>query len=223
MPRRRPKRGRLRLGCGSRVRPRPQGPNPVRARDVVRDRADDGRRFRMGCVPGERAREALAIRARRRLGSAEVLAGPTIGRGAPGRVRSGDGPRARRHRRRGVERRRGGRDGVRRAPARPGRTAASRASRRSSAASSPAARSSAPCARPGFRPRPGAGTATRWGRTRRSAGGLPRPSFASPAPQPGRPRHPSTGWPPCSPPTGMGTGPVIGVGQHNHSSSSRNS
>ena len=79
---------------GSCVRLRPERPNHVRAYDFVEDHTHDGR-FRTLCVVDEFTREALAIRARRRLGSAqvlEVLAELMLERGVPGHIRSDNGP-----------------------------------------------------------------------------------------------------------------------------------
>lgn len=95
MPQRQPKRGRLWLNDGSCIRLRPERPNHVWAYDFVEDRTRDGRKFRMLCVVDEFTREALAIRVARKLGSADVidvLADLFIARGAPGHMRSDQGP-----------------------------------------------------------------------------------------------------------------------------------
>jgi putative transposase len=95
VPRRQPKRGRLWLNDGSCVRLRPERPNHVWAYDFVEDRTRDGRKFRILCVVDEFSREALAIRAARRLGSPElidVLAELFIARGVPAHIRSDNGP-----------------------------------------------------------------------------------------------------------------------------------
>ena len=95
MPRRQPKRGRLRLNDGACVRLRPERPDHVWAYDFVEDRTRDGRRFRLLCVVDEFSREALAIRVARKLGSADVidvLSDLFILRGVPGHIRSDNGP-----------------------------------------------------------------------------------------------------------------------------------
>ena len=97
MPRRQPKRGRLRLGDGSRVRLRPERPNHVWAYDFVQDRTHDGRVLRMLVVVDEfTPRECLAIRVDRRLDSDDVLAvlAELFVRhgGPPEHVRSDNGP-----------------------------------------------------------------------------------------------------------------------------------
>jgi transposase InsO family protein len=91
VPRRQPKKGRLWLNDGSCVRLRPEQANHVWAYDFVQDRTHDGRTFRMLCVADEFTREALAIRVKRKLGSAEVLetlAELMLERGVPGHIRS---------------------------------------------------------------------------------------------------------------------------------------
>jgi putative transposase len=95
VPRRQPKRGRLRLNDGSCARPRPERPDHVWAYDFVEDRTRDGRRFRILCVVDEFTREALAIRVARKLGSADVTDVPAdlfIARGVPAHIRSDNGP-----------------------------------------------------------------------------------------------------------------------------------
>jgi putative transposase len=69
VPRRRPKRGRLWLSDGSRIRLRPCWPGHVWACDFVQDRTSDGRPFRMLTVIDEYTRECLAIVVARRLTS----------------------------------------------------------------------------------------------------------------------------------------------------------
>ena len=94
-PGRRSKTGRLRLGDGSCLRPRPERSNHVWAYDFVEHRTHDGRKFGMLCVVDEFTREALAILVKRRLSSSdvlEVLAEPVLARGTPSHVRSGNGP-----------------------------------------------------------------------------------------------------------------------------------
>ena len=63
--------------------------------DFVEDRTRDGRKIRLLNVVDEFTRECLAIRVGRKLGSADVidvLADLFIARGAPGHIRSDNGP-----------------------------------------------------------------------------------------------------------------------------------
>ena len=95
VPRRHPKRGRLWLNDGSRIRLRPERVNHVWAYDFVEDRTHDGRKLRMLCVVDEFSREALAIRVNRRLNSSDVietLADLMLERGTPTHIRSDNGP-----------------------------------------------------------------------------------------------------------------------------------
>jgi len=95
VPAKQPKRGRLWLNDGSCVRLRPERPNHVWSYDFVEGRTHDGRRFRMLNVLDEFTRECLAIRLDRRLKSTDVidlLSDLFILRGAPGHVRSDNGP-----------------------------------------------------------------------------------------------------------------------------------
>jgi putative transposase len=95
VPRKQPKRGRLRLGDGSCVRLRPERPNQVWAYDFVQDRTRDGKVLRMLVVVDEFTRECLAIRVGRGLTSDDVLAVLAelfVARGAPEHVRSDNGP-----------------------------------------------------------------------------------------------------------------------------------
>jgi putative transposase len=95
VPARQPKRGRLWLNDGSCVRLRPEWANHVWAYDFVEDRTRDGRKIRLLNVVDEFTRECLTIRVGRKLGSADVidvLADLFIARGAPGYIRSDNGP-----------------------------------------------------------------------------------------------------------------------------------
>jgi Integrase core domain len=77
------------------VRLRPERPDHVWAYDFAEDRTRDGRKFRLLCVVDEFTREALAIRAARKPGSAEVidvLADLFVARGVPAHIRSDQGP-----------------------------------------------------------------------------------------------------------------------------------
>src|ERR1700692_4254203 len=68
-----PKRGRLWLNDGSRVRLRPERPNHVWSYDFVADRTHDGKAFRMLCIIDEFSRESLAIRVARKLKATDVI------------------------------------------------------------------------------------------------------------------------------------------------------
>lgn len=95
VPVKQPRRGRLWLNDGSCVRLRPERPNHVWSYDFVEDRTHDGRKFRMLNVIDEFTRECLAIRIGRRLRSTDVidvLSDLFILRGAPGHIRSDNGP-----------------------------------------------------------------------------------------------------------------------------------
>lgn len=77
------------------MRLRAERPNHVWSYDFVKDRTQDGRKFRMLCVIDEFTRGALAIRVKRRLNSTDVLetlADLMILRGPPAYVRSDNGP-----------------------------------------------------------------------------------------------------------------------------------
>jgi putative transposase len=95
VPRRQPKRGRLRLNDGSCIRLRPCWPGHVWAYDFVQDRTRDGRPFRMLTVIDEYTRECLAIVVARNLTSDDVLRALTdllVERGPPDHIRSDNGP-----------------------------------------------------------------------------------------------------------------------------------
>ena len=95
VPGKQPKRSRLWLNDGSCVRLRPERPNHVWSYDFVEDRTHDGRKFRMLNVIDEFTRECLAIRVDRKLKSTDVidvLSDLFILHGAPGHVRSDNGP-----------------------------------------------------------------------------------------------------------------------------------
>ena len=95
VPAKQPKRKRLWLNDGSCIRLRPERPNHVWSYDFVEDRTHDGRKYRMLNVIDEFTRECLAIRIDRKLNSAsviDVLSDLFILRGAPGYVRSDNGP-----------------------------------------------------------------------------------------------------------------------------------
>lgn len=97
VPNRPPKRGRLWLNDGSCIRLRPERPNHVWSYEFVEGRTHDGRRFRVLNVIDEFTREYLAIRIARKLKSTDVmdvLSDLFILRGAPGHIRSDNGPLA---------------------------------------------------------------------------------------------------------------------------------
>ena len=94
-PQRQPKRSRLWLNDGSRVRLRPERPIHVWSHDFISDRTHDGRAFRMLCMIDEFTRESLAIRVARKLKASDVidaLADLFILRGIPTHIRSDNGP-----------------------------------------------------------------------------------------------------------------------------------
>jgi len=95
VPAKQPKRGRLWLTDGSRVRLRAERPNHVWSYDFVEDRTHDGRKYRMLNVIDEFTHECLAIRVARKLKATDVvdvLSDLFILRGVPGHVRSDNGP-----------------------------------------------------------------------------------------------------------------------------------
>ena len=73
VPQKQPKRGRLWLTDGSRIRLRPEHPNHVWSYDFIEDRTHEGRRFRMLNVIDEFTHECLAIRVARKLNAIEVI------------------------------------------------------------------------------------------------------------------------------------------------------
>ena len=95
VPAKQPKRRRLWLADGSCMRLRAEHANHVWSYDFVEDRTHDGRKYRMLNTVDEFARECLAIRVARRLKSVDVielLAELFMLRGAPGYIRSDNGP-----------------------------------------------------------------------------------------------------------------------------------
>jgi transposase InsO family protein len=95
VPGRQPKKGRLWLNDGSRVRLRPERPNHVWSYDFVEDRTHDGGKLRMLNVIDEFTRERLTIRVYRKLKSTDVidvLSDLFSLRGVPGHIRSDNGP-----------------------------------------------------------------------------------------------------------------------------------
>jgi putative transposase len=95
VPAKQPRRARLRLNDGSCLRLRPGYPNHVWSYDFVEDRTHDGRKFRMLNIIDEFTRECLAIRVSRKAKAVDVLDALSdlfILRGAPGHIRSDNGP-----------------------------------------------------------------------------------------------------------------------------------
>ena len=95
VPTKQPKRGRLWLNDGSCIRLRPSWRNHVWAYDFVQARTHDGRAFKMLTVIDEFTRQCLAIEVARRLRSddvLQVLADLMVQHGAPGHIRSDNGP-----------------------------------------------------------------------------------------------------------------------------------
>ncbi len=95
VPQKQRKKGRLWLNDGSCVRLRPERPNHVWSYDFVQDRTHEGRAYRMLNIIDEFTKEALMIRADRKLNSTDVLDALTdlfILRGAPEYIRSDNGP-----------------------------------------------------------------------------------------------------------------------------------
>ncbi len=95
VPMKQPKKGRLWLNDRSCVRLRPEYRNHVWSYDFVHCRTDDGKAFRTLNILYEHSRECLAIKVKRKLNSTDVidaLTGLFILRGAPGFIRSDNGP-----------------------------------------------------------------------------------------------------------------------------------
>jgi putative transposase len=95
VPSRQPRKGRLWLNDGSCIRLRPERANHVWSYDFVEGRTHDGRKLRMLNVIDEFTRECLVIRIDRKLRSTDVIDVLTdlfILRGAPGHIRSDNGP-----------------------------------------------------------------------------------------------------------------------------------
>ena len=95
VPARQPKRTRLWLNDGSRLRLRPEHPDHVWSYDFVEHRTHNGRKYRMLNVIDEFTRECLAIRVARKLKALDVidvLSDLSSLRGVPGHIRSDNGP-----------------------------------------------------------------------------------------------------------------------------------
>jgi len=94
VPRKQPKRGRLWINDGFCIRLRSEYRNHVWTYDFVLDRTNDGRKIRMLTIIDEHTRESLAIIAKRRLNSMDVLltlADLFIRKGVPDYIRSDNG------------------------------------------------------------------------------------------------------------------------------------
>jgi putative transposase len=95
VPQKQAKKGRLWLNDGSCVRLRAERANHVWSYDFVQDRTHDGRIYRTLNIIDEFTREALMIRADRKLNSTDVVDALTdlfILRGTPEFIRSDNGP-----------------------------------------------------------------------------------------------------------------------------------
>ena len=95
VPQKQPKRGRLWLADGSRIRRRPEYWHHVWAYDFVAERTHDGRPLKILTVVDEYSRECLAIVVARRLRATDVLetlAELFATHGLPAFIRSDNGP-----------------------------------------------------------------------------------------------------------------------------------
>ena len=95
VPAKQPKRGRLWLADGARMRRRAERPHHVWSDDVVCDRTADGRPLRLLAIVDAYTRECLSLDVARRLRSDDVLArlpALCVPRGPPASLRSDTGP-----------------------------------------------------------------------------------------------------------------------------------
>ena len=95
VPKKQPKRARLRFNDGSCIRLRPEYPNHVWSFDFVETQTRDGRRIRLMTLIDEFTRKSLAIRVARRInaiGVIETLADAMLFEGVPTYIRSDNGP-----------------------------------------------------------------------------------------------------------------------------------
>jgi len=95
VPQKQPKRGRLWLNDGSCIRLRPERKNHVWSYDLMAERTQDGRAFRILTILDEYTRECLRITVARRITAQDVidqLAELFVDRGIPEHIRSDNGP-----------------------------------------------------------------------------------------------------------------------------------
>lgn len=95
VPQRQPKRGRLWLNDGSCIRLRPERKNHVWSYDLMAERTQDGRVFRILTILDEYTRESLSITVARRITAQDViyqLGELFLERGIPEQIRSDNGP-----------------------------------------------------------------------------------------------------------------------------------
>ena len=95
VPKRQPKRARLRLTDGSCIRLRPERKDHVWTYDFLHHRTHEGRSFRLLTIVDEYTRECLAIEVKRKLNSESVLeqlGELFVHRGLPAYIRSDNGP-----------------------------------------------------------------------------------------------------------------------------------
>ena len=95
VPQKQPQRARLWLADGSCFRLRPEQPNQVWSSDVVAERTQDGRPFRIVNILDEYTRECLASHGARRIRSQDVILLPAdlfLKHGCPTHIRSDNGP-----------------------------------------------------------------------------------------------------------------------------------
>ncbi len=95
VPQKQPKRGRLWLNDGSCIRLRPERKNHVWSYDLMAERTQDGRAFRILTLLDEYTRESLSITVARRITAQDViyqLGELFLERGIPEHIRSDNGP-----------------------------------------------------------------------------------------------------------------------------------
>ena len=95
VPQKQPKRGRLWLNDGSCIRLRPERKNHVWSYDLMAERTQDGRAFRILTLLDEYTRECLTITVARRMTAQDVieqLGELFLERGIPEHIRSDNGP-----------------------------------------------------------------------------------------------------------------------------------
>ncbi len=95
VPQKQPKRGRLWLNDGSCIRLRPERKNHVWSYDLMAERTQDGRAFRILTILDEYTRESLSITVARRITAQDgiyQLGELFLERGIPEHIRSDNGP-----------------------------------------------------------------------------------------------------------------------------------